>query len=236
MRKSAMIEALQRVEQGQPIHPNTSTALLRQNLIRADATGGFYLLDAAYNLIGGKFVIQQYKKLPDGGLWVTIGSPFADLESAEAAARLRSVADEVDYRVVRDDSNPATFVLYAFGSRYIQNADGLRTQEINIVPPSDTDEPMYLFAVERNQGTGWQRVGERLYTSKEDAEEAAAIVSKAKPGDYRVVPDDTPALPPAMWRAGRRCPNIHLLREMVEIGGGADLIPPLVQLWTGESH
>jgi hypothetical protein len=235
MNRKTMIEALQRVRQGEQIHPNTARSLVDQHLIRKRDEGGYALLEDGEIALGAKLVIQQSKQVKDETTWETIGIPYPTRVSAEDAARLRSVTDETDYRIILEGAIPTTFVVYSYGVRYVQNISGMRTRETEIVRPTgEDDEPLHLFAVERNQGSGWERIGDRLYTSQSDAEEAASTVSKTKQGDYCVVPDDCPPLPPVMWRGGRKLPNIYLLEDMGEIGGGTDLIRALIQVWTGD--
>lgn len=229
------LEALQKVAAGEPIHPNTAKALIAQNLIRATETG-YELTEDGQLETGKKLVIQQATRVKDGLLWHTIGNPFSTRETAENAARLQSVADEVDYRVVIEDADPQSFIVYSYGVRYVQDVHELRTRLTDLVlPTGDDDEPLFLFAVERNQGTGWQRFGERLYTAQSEAEEAALSASQTKTGDYRIVPEDSPLLQPVMWRGGRRLPDVHLLRQMGAVAGsGYEQIESLVHEWTGD--
>lgn len=229
-------EALQKVKAGEPIHRNTTKSLLTQQLITMTEDGGYLLTEDGEIALGAKLVIQQATRVKDGLLWHTIGDAYTTRASAETAARLRSVADEADYRVVLEGTDPHSFIVYSYGIRYRQDVNELRTRETTLVlPTGEDDEPLYLFAVERNQGAGWQRFTDRLYTSQGDAEEAAATASQTKTGDYRIVPDDSPLLAPVMWRGGRRLPDVHLLRQMGAVaGGGYEQIESLIQIWVGD--
>jgi len=236
MKQQQVLEALQKVVDAQSIHPNTARSLISQNLIIATETG-YLLTEDGRILLGEQLVIQQSTRVKDGLLWHTIGTPFTTRAEAEDAARLRSAADEVDYRVVLADGiEPQTFIVYSYGIRYLQDVNELRTRETTIVrPEGDEGDPLHIFAVERNQGTGWQRYGTQLYTSQVDAEGAASSASQTKTGDYRIVLDESPLLLPVMWRGGRRMPDVHLLRQMGTIaGGGTEHIETLVQIWTGD--
>lgn len=230
------IEALQKVKAGDPIHRNTAKSLLAHQLITMTEDGGYLLTEDGEIELGAKLVIQQSHRVKDGLIWHTIGEAYTTRNAAEDAARLRSVADEADYRVVLEGTDPHSFIVYSFGIRYRQDVNELRTRETSLVlPTGDDDEPLYLFAVERNQGTGWQRFTDRLYTSQGDAEEAAATASQTKTGDYRIVPDDSPTIAPVMWRGGQRLPDVHLLRQMGAVAGsGYEQIESLVQIWTGD--
>jgi len=234
MKHNHIIEALRKVERSEAIHPNTARSLISGNLI-APTESGYRLLDDGKAMLGAKFVLQQATHDKEN-LWENIGAGYASRKDAEDAARLRSVTDEADYRVLLEDSDPAQYAVYSYGIRYVQNQHGLRTRETVIVKSQgDDDEPMHLYALERNQGAGWQRFEDRRFKSSGDADQAAATASRAKIGDYRTVIDDCPLLPPAMWRGGKRLPNIHLLEEMALIlGDQRELIRPLVQAWTGE--
>lgn len=229
------LEALQKVVDGQPIHPNTAKSLIHQNLIYVTETG-YLLTEDGRILLGEQLVIQQATRVKDGLSWHTIGDAYTTRASAEDAARLRSVADEADYRVVLEGTDPHSFIVYSYGIRYRQDVHELRTRETTLVlPTGEDDEPLYLFAVERNQGAGWQRFTDRLYTSQGDAEEAAATASQTKTGDYRIVPDDSPLLQPVMWRGGQRLPDVHLLRQMGAVAGsGYEQIESLIQIWVGD--